>query len=267
MSRLETSALYFGRVTHRRLRPVAHDLSYAVFSMLLDLDDAGEIAGRLRLFSRNRFNLFSFHDRDHGSGRPDDLAAHIRTTLASAGIDGSGPIALLFYPRILGYAFNPLAVYYCRDGRGALSAIVYEVRNTFGGRHSYIIPTTDESEVVRQTADKRFHVSPFMAMETRYHFRLSPPGEDVAVVIRQSDKDGVLFNAAFNGARVDLTDRNLARAFVAYPLMTLKVIAGIHWEGLKLVLKGLKLKKAPNDPESAFTIVRPETDEAARDAA
>lgn len=250
------SALYFGEVSHRRLKPVGHVLRYRVFSALFDLDQLDELDRRLKFFSRNRFNLFSFHDRDYGHGKPSDLAAYVRATLKDAGVAADGRIGLLCYPRILGYAFNPLAIYYCENRAGGLVAIVYEVRNTFGGRHSYLIPVEGTGDVVRQGADKVFHVSPFMEMETRYEFRLSRPGERVAVAIRQSDAEGAMLHATFAGERRPLDDRTLLKAFLRYPLMTVKVIAAIHFEAVRLLFKGLRLRAGAPDPVVPVSVVR-----------
>lgn len=247
-------ALYLGRVTHRRLRPVSHRFAYRVFSLLVDVDRLDALARRLRWFSRGRFNLFSFHDRDYGDGAG-DVAEWVRAALREAGLPAGGRVLLLCYPRMLGYAFNPLAVYYCHDEGGRLGAIIYEVRNTFGGKHCYLIPVRGRGDIIRQDADKVFHVSPFMAMETRYRFRLSPPGDDIAVVIRQTDGEGPIFNAAFAGRRATLDDAALLRAFCAYPLMTLKVIAGIHFEALRLLLKGMRLRKGAPEPGRLVTAV------------
>lgn len=262
----QNSALYFGRVMHRRLKPVAHRLEYRVFSMLVDLDELDVLDARLKFFSRGRFNLFSFHDRDYGNGAPNDLASHVRGVLVEAGIAAKGPVRLLCYPRMLGYAFNPLAVYYCHDRSGALAAIIYEVRNTFGGKHSYLIPVESDADIIRQAADKNFHVSPFMPMDMRYHFRLTRPSDEIAVVIRQTDAEGAVLNAAFTGARAELTDRALLRAFFAYPLMTAKIIAGIHWEAVRLMLKGMKLLKGAPDPAHAVTVVKSKEDRERRAA-
>ena len=137
------SSVYFGTVLHQRLRPVRHELSYRVFSLLLDLDEIPALAARLRLFSHNRFNLFSFHDRDHGARRPGPSRLHIEGQLARAGIalDG-GAIRLLCFPRVLGYVFNPLSIYFCHHRDGELRAILYEVKNTFGEQHGYLIPVS-----------------------------------------------------------------------------------------------------------------------------
>ena len=250
-------ALYFGDVAHRRVKPVGHRLKYRVFSLLLDLDRLDALDRSLRFFSRNRFNLYSFHDRDYGHGRPGDLAAHIRATLTAAGIAADGRIRLLCYPRILGYAFNPLAVYYCENAAGDLAATIYEVRNTFGGRHSYLIPVEGGGAVVRQDADKVFHVSPFMEMATRYEFRLTRPGARILVAIRQSDAEGPVLYATFAGRRRRLDDRTLLKAFVSHPLMTLKVIAAIHFEALRLFFKGLRLRAGAPDPAAPVSVVRP----------
>ena len=246
---------YEGAVTHRRLKPKQHYLKYGVFSFLLDIDRIDETARRLRWFSRNRFNLFSFHDRDHGSGRPSDISVYVRAALANAGYDDVGQILMLCYPRMLGYAFNPLTIYYCYDPKGALAAMLYEVRNTFGGRHAYLIPVLGGD--VDQQAEKVFHVSPFNEMDLQYRFLLSPPEETIRVFIQTSDAEGPVLNAAFAGRRRALTDEKLLSLFFRYPLMTVKVIAGIHWEALKLLAKGVKLRSGAPEPAAPVSVVRP----------
>ena len=254
-----TASLYHGAVMHRRLRPVGHRFVYRVFSMLIDLDEIASMDRDLRWFSRGRFNLFAFFDKDHGDGGR-DLPTYIRSVLKEAGVRATARIELLCYPRILGYVFNPLSVYYCYDEGGALGAVLYEVNNTFGGRHTYLIPVEGASEIVRQEAEKLFHVSPFMPMEMRYHFRLSKPDETVSVLINQTDDAGLVFKAAFVGEREAMTDASLLRAFFRYPLMTVKVIAGIHWEAMKLFAKGMRLLPGAPDPAEAVTIPKKSTD-------
>lgn len=248
------AVVYEGAVTHRRLRPKKHRLKYTVFSFLLDIDRLDETAARLKWFSRGKFNLFSFYDRDHGTGKPDNISAYIRGVLAQADFGELGRIELLCYPRMLGYAFNPLSVYYCYDLRGRLAVMVYEVRNTFGGRHSYLIPV-DRARIDQQ-ADKAFHVSPFNDMDMRYRFRLTAPDERIGVFIQTIGADGPVLNAAFTGERATLTDKRLLSLFFRYPLMTLKVMVGIHWEAAKLLAKGLRLKPGAPDPEYPVTIIR-----------
>lgn len=261
---MKGAVVYEGVVGHRRLKPKKHRLKYSVFSFLLDLDKLDATAARLKWFSRGQFNLFSFHDRDHGAGKPDDISDYIRGILSDAGHRDVGQILLLCYPRMLGYAFNPLSVYYCYDLRGRLAVMIYEVRNTFGGRHSYLIPV--EGERVDQCADKVFHVSPFNELDLRYRFMITPPGEDVRVFIQTLDGDGPVLNAVFEGDSAELSDRKLLSLFFRYPLMTLKVVVGIHWEAVRLLAKGISLKPGAPDPAHPVTILR-KTDTAAKDAA
>lgn len=259
---MTASALYLGRVTHRRFAPKAHALDYGIFQLLLDLDEAAPLGGRLRWFSVNRLNLFSHFDRDHGDGRPGPLRAYVEETLARGGVEiDGGPIRLLCMPRILGYVFNPLSIYYCHRPDGRLAAILYEVNNTFGQRHSYLIPADPDAEGrARQACDKGFHVSPFMGMDLAYEFDLPAPAERIITTIHARGPDGALMlAAAFAGRRQEITDRALLTLLFAYPLMTIKVVAAIHWEAAKMVLKGLRLQPRPADPPGPVTIVRGET--------
>ncbi len=250
------SSLYFGTVVHHRLRPVRHELRYRVFSMLLDLDEIPALAGRLRLFSHNRFNLFSFHDRDHGTRRCEPARPYVEAQLARAGIAlEGGPIRLLCFPRVLGYVFNPLSIYFCHHRDGTLRAVLYEVSNTFGEQHGYLIPVDQEGgEIVRQSCAKKFYVSPIMAMEGRNEFRLTPPAARLADYIRQSDRAGPILHASLEGQRASVSDASLLGAFLRYPLMTVKVMAGIHWEALRLWRKGLRIVPRPAPPREAVTI-------------
>ncbi|RAZ90509.1 DUF1365 domain-containing protein [Mesorhizobium hawassense] len=251
------SALYAGKVVHQRLKPRRHRLSYRMFFLLLDLDEIDGLTQCLRLLSRNRFGLFSFVDKDHGDGADGSLKAYVERQLEMSGIETGGSIQLLSMPRMLGYAFNPLSIYFCHDRQGALAAILYEVNNTFGQRHSYLIPVSDGGDegIVRQHCAKRFYVSPFIAMGMGYRFRIGLPAEGVAVHITGSDADGPLIVAGFSGKRRELTDAALISAFFAYPLLTLKVIAGIHWEALLLWAKGMRLYERPAPPHRPVTQV------------
>lgn len=251
------SALYAGKVMHQRLRPRRHRLAYSMFSLLLDLDEIAGLASRLRLFAHNRFGLFSFHDRDYGDGSGRPLRAHVERQLAQGGIDcAGGPIRLLTMPRILGYAFNPISVYFCHRPDETLAAILYEVNNTFGQRHGYLIPVEDSAGgMVVQKCAKQLYVSPFMGMDMAYGFRVLPPGDRLALHITGSDAQGPLIFAAFSGARRPLTDATLLHAFVVYPLLTLKVTLGIHWEALLLWLKGVRLQTRPEPPQRPVTVV------------
>jgi DUF1365 family protein len=236
---ISPAALYFGEVVHERQRPRRHRLRYSVFSLLVDVDRLSELSNGSRLFSHNAPALFSVHDQDHGGVSEQTPADWVRQELAAAGLTEAGHyITLLCYPRLLGYVFNPLSVYFCHDASGVLRAIIYEVHNTFGERHAYVVSVDDDARsVIRQEGAKEFFVSPFIPMECAYKFRIQPPGEHVRVVMRVEDKDGLLLAASFNARRKPFSDRYLALAALRYPLMTIKVVAGIHWEALRLWLK------------------------------
>lgn len=251
------SALYAGSVVHRRLRPRQHRLRYSIFYLLLDLDEIDSLTGKLRCFSRNRFNLFSFYDRDHGNGEASPLRDSLERQLSEADIEHGGPIRLLAMPRLLGYAFNPLSIFFCHRRDGSLSAIVYEVNNTFGQRHSYLIAVPPGTPLpVRQESRKSLYVSPFLGTEMDYDFSVMPPGQDLAVSVVGRDSSGPVIVAHLAAVRRDLTDGALLGVFFLYPLLTLKVIAGIHWEALLLWLKGLRVQRRPDPPARPFTLGR-----------
>ncbi len=260
------SALYTGSVMHQRLRPARHRLRYRMFSLLVDLDELPSLARRLRLFSLNRFNLFSLHERDYGdiasrADRGEGLRAYVDRQLHDAGLPAAAAVRLLTMPRILGYAFNPLSVYFCHGAGGALQALIYEVNNTFGERHSYLIAVEageGDSERIVQRCAKEFRVSPFLALDLGYVFRIEPPHPERAALsigVVANDRAGALVNARFDARRKRLDDAALARVFFSHPLLTLKVIAAIHWEALRLVLKGVRLQPKPATPAAPLTIV------------
>lgn len=249
------SAIYAGRVVHARLRPKRHKLSYRVFALLLDLDEIDRLAKRLRLFGHNRAAVFSFHDKDHGAA--DGLLREwVAMQLDAAGVTLAAPrISMLCYPRIFGYVFNPLTVYFCRDGN-TLRAILYEVHNTFGEKRTYVIPVAPSANALVQACRKELYVSPFVPMECAYHFRITPPTEQVRIAIDERDESGLLLTASFAGTRRELSDRALLCALFAYPLMTLKVTAAIHWEAIRLWLKGVPyVSRKPALQRIATTIV------------
>ncbi len=252
------SALYFGKVIHTRFRPKAHHLDYRVFWLFLDLAEMDRIDSQLRHFSVGRFNLVSFHPRDHGDGSDTPLRDQITNWLGKAGIDiGQGAIRLLTMPRILGYVFNPISIYYCYDETGRLAALVYEVTSTFKNRHSYVIPVPDADLGQRhfeQAAAKALYVSPFMDMEMDYRFRGHVPSKTLDLMIDGSDAHGKLIHASMSAQRQPLTDKSILRAMVGFPLLTMKVVAAIHWEALKLWVKGVGLTKQPAPPAEAATV-------------
>jgi hypothetical protein len=236
------STLYVGSVLHRRLRPRAHRLRYRVFWLLLDLDEIDRLPRALRLFSHNRFNAVGFHDSDHGDGSNTLLRAQVERHLTAAGIElNGGAIQLLCMPRIFGYGFNPLSVYFCYYLNGPLA---------------YLIPVEcSAGAIVDQSCEKAFYVSPFMDMDLSYAFRVTVPDRRVAVAIRAFDKDGLMLVAALSGNRRALTDAALLRLLATHPLLTLKVVGAIHWHALRMLLKGFRLRPRPNPPARPVTTV------------
>jgi DUF1365 family protein len=253
---MTASGLYTGLVSHRRVKPREHRLAYKVFMLLIDLDELPGL--KLKTLGVGRFNLFGFDPArfgpdpsEGGSGRP--LKAQIEATLAEAKIAHGGPIRMLAMPQILGRAFNPLTVYFCHTADGALSAILYEVNNTFGERHSYLIPAPNAA-LIKQGCAKEFYVSPFMDMDLTYAFRILRPEERVLVAVDTSDAEGLVLAASFSGERRPLTDRQLLKAWLTHPWMSVGVVAAIHLEALKIWLKGEKVRVRPPLPEHAVTV-------------
>jgi DUF1365 family protein len=261
------SALYVGRVIHQRLKPRRHRLRYRVFSVLIDLDELSSLDRRCRLFAHNRFAPLSFHDGDHGSGEGGPLRPWVLSCLEAAGVPGfpadAGPVRVLCYPRVFGYVFNPLSVYFCHRRGGELAAMLYEVNNTFGQRHCYLIPIGDGAGIdattaIEQRCAKGFYVSPFIPISGSYQFKVRLPAESAYLVINHSDDTGYVLHASFEGRRVAFGDRAILRSLLTHPLMTLKVMAGIHWEALRLWLKGVPLVARPQPPAEPVTVISPE---------
>ncbi|MEZ5995399.1 MAG: DUF1365 family protein [Hyphomonadaceae bacterium] len=249
------NAIYSGHVAH--MRPGKHRLRYRVFMLAIDLDNLGALAKRLRLFAHNRFALLSLFDRDHAARIEAPIKPQIEAKLRQAGVDwDGGRIVLLTMPRLFNYAFNPLSVYFCYRRDGRLAALVHEVSNTFGERHFYILPASATAGgAIAQDCAKSFFVSPFLEADLHYHFLVTPPGERVALTMRVMRGEDLALTASFAGSRRALTDAQILRAWAGNPLMTLKVISGIHWEALKMWLKGVRYlgRPAPQATRSAAT--------------
>lgn len=249
----EAALFYRGTVMHARLNPFGHRFTYRVFNLLIDIDRLGEAGAQSALFSVNRNNLVSFHEADHAfeAGKP--LREQIDALLAQAGVEQRAErILLLAYPRILGFVFNPISVYFAYDDAGGLLAAIYEVRNTFGQRHTYaarVAPGELSDAGLRQSRAKLFHVSPFVGMGARYTFHILPPGETVRVRILEDENGAPLLSATLHAEKRALTTRNLLVEMLRAPLLTLKVVAGIHYEALKLWLKGARYHPIPPAPE------------------
>lgn len=249
----EAAVLYAGQVMHQRMKPMGHRFNYKVFSLLIDLDRLDEADHMSRVFSVNSFNLLSFHEKDHSGQRDQSLRSYANALLQNAGVETPpARILLACYPRILGRVFNPIAVYYAYDAQNAVIAMIYEVRNTFGERHTYVCPvgpTQVSPAGIRQQCDKLFHVSPFVPMNMRYHFRMLPPGEEIRWRILETDAEGPLLAATFSGTRLPLKTGQILRLVAKIPHLTIKIITGIHWEALRLWVKGARYISRPEASE------------------
>ena len=247
--------LYEGQVMHARLKPFVHRFSYRVFSTLIDIDQLGALGRQSWLFSVNRFNALSFHEKDHIDPRISPLSqglrAYVDALCRKADMPPPRRALLLAYPRVFGHVFNPISVYYLYDAAGRLSATIYEVRNTFGERHAYVCPVrsceTSESGI-RQSCVKRLHVSPFIGMSGKYDFRIAPPGEKLRLRILEHDQTGPILAASFSAKAAPLTTAPLVSALIRIPLLGLKVVGLIHFEALRLWLKGAIFHKSPPPP-------------------
>ena len=231
------SCIYNGLVTHTRFKPVKHYLKYKTFSLFLDLDEIEELDKVNPIFSFNKFNIFSFYNKDHGERDGKSLKDWALNNLKKFSIqENINKIKLLCYPRVFGYVFNPLSIFYCYENN-ILKAIFYEVKNTFNEQHTYIFKTKGKKKI-EQTCKKKFYVSPFMDMETKYDFKLQYPSDKLFVSIKQTDKEGVVLKAVQTGEKKELNLKQLIINLFKYPLMTVKIISAIHFEAFLLWKKG-----------------------------
>ena len=236
------SCIYNGEVTHTRFKPVRHFLKYKTFSLLIDLDEIDELDSRISIFSHNKFNVFSFYDKDHGERDGSNLKEWVLSNIRKFNIEGKiNKIKLLCYPRIFGYVFNPLSIFYCYES-DKLKAIFYEVKNTFNEQHTYIFKIKNNDEIT-QKCKKRFYVSPFMDMESYYNFKLINPNNKLSVLIKQTDLTGTILTATQTGDKKEFNFKQLIKNFFKYPLMTIKIISSIHYEALLLWKKGAIYRK------------------------
>ena len=238
------TCIYKGIVTHRRFKPKRHFFNYKTFSILFDLDELTDLEKKISLFSLNKFNLFSFYNKDHGNRDGSDIKNWDKSNLNKFNINFEvSKIKLLCFPRIFGYVFNPLSIFYCYNKKSELRAILYEVKNTFNEQHTYIFEVKNNSKIITQSCSKKFYVSPFMEMETSYNFRLSEPKETLSVFIKQKNKEGMLLSACQIGKKEQISTKRLLVNFLKHPMMTIKIIMAIHFEALRLWKKGVKLVK------------------------
>jgi uncharacterized protein len=244
--------IYVGTVRHRRFTPQPHAFRYALFMAFIDVDRVAEQMAVSRLTGYNRRGLATFHDRDHFGDPARGLRARIQDSAAQAGRSlPDGPIFLLTHLRYAGYVFNPISLFYCYDHASRLHAVLAEVNNTFGGRHTYWLDGhLDAAAPLRARVAKELYVSPFMPFDMTYDFVLTPPGERLLVHMNVAHTDASTprprcFDATLQLAYRSWTPREIRRALMQFPLMTAKVIAAIHWEALRLSLKGLAVQGTP----------------------
>ena len=252
---IRDSYIYNGEVIHKRFKPKVHYFRYKVFSLLIDLDELNTLNNLIPYFSYNRFNLISFYDKDHGYRDGSSLKQWVIKNLNDAGIkDQEINIKLLCYPRIFGYVFNPLSVFFVYDKSKSLIAILYEVKNTFGEQHTYVFQINSDQNIIENSCIKKFFVSPFMDLKSEYFFKILIPGNKLSIVIDQRDSEGKLLFASQDGKRCELTSKNLLFSYLKHPLMTFKIISAIHFEALRLWLKGIKLVKKKIKIKNNITI-------------
>ncbi len=253
------SKIYSGTIFHKRLRPFVHAFTYRFFALYLDLDEAPTLDQGSRWFGFNRRAIMSFDDKDHGARDGSPLLPWVRSHLANAGLSEAGhSIRVLCFPRILGYVFNPLSVYFCFNDKGQLGALLYEVKNTFGDQHGYLFPidTTSEEQSHSHACAKEFYVSPFMPMQGSYQFTTAEPDERLRILIRHYIGEDKTLQAAWNGQAEPWTRKNLRDCFWGHPLMTFKIITNIHLEAIKIwVKKRSRFYHRPAPPISEVTYI------------
>ena len=238
------SCIYSGNVIHKRFKPKEHFFKYKVFSLFIDLSELNELNDKLKFFSLNKFNLISFYEKDHGERDGTSLFDWVKKNLSTNEISTDNiKVKLLCYPRILGYVFNPLSIFFIYDKNENLISILYEVKNTFDEQHTYVFKVKGQNKLIQNNCSKKFHVSPFIEMDCNYFFKILNPDQKLSIVIDQYDQEGKILFASQDGVRSDLTSKNLMNFYLKHPLMTFKIISAIHFEAFKLWIKGIKFIK------------------------
>jgi DUF1365 family protein len=238
-------------VVHRRLRPAQNSFRYRVAYLCLDLDEVERAHGRWLKIDRP--GVISFRRADHGACDGSPLRPWLNAVLDRHGLGETcdGEVVLMTLPRLLGYVFNPVSFWFCRDRRGSLRAVLCEVSNTFGERHCYLVHRDDRQPISAEEwfdGRKVFHVSPFLPVDGRYRFRFQLDAERARVDVNYHDREGLMLATSVGGRREPLCDRSMLRRFVANPTMTLAVIARIHWQALQLWRKRIRFHRKPTPP-------------------
>jgi hypothetical protein len=238
------SHLLDGKVRHRRARPFVYELEHDVYYAALDLSELDGVARANRLLGRNRRAPVAFRDRDHMDPPADDVGGAMDTHLRREGFDPDGwRITLVTNLRAFGYVFNPASFFLCRDGDGALRAVVIEVHNTHGERHLYTLRQASGSPDFRASMDKDFYVSPFLEMAGWYTVRVRDEADRLRITINEHEEDALKLHASLDLRRLPLTDRNLVRMLVRHPFVSHKTIAMIHVHAWRLWRRGARFHR------------------------
>lgn len=245
----DSPKILMATVAHKRLFPRVNGFAYGIYYLAVPLDRMDRLNDGFR-FGVNRAGLLSIHDKDHAECDGKPLLPWVRDILAGEGLDrADGAVVLVTMPRVLGYVFNPVSFWLCHDSSGGLRAVICEVHNTFGERHSYLCRHDDQRVISPDdilTARKLFHVSPFLKREGHYTFRFNVQDERFGVWIDFFDGQGRKQLVTSLAGKFEDYDRPaLRRAFWRYPLVTLRAIWLIHYQALKLVMKGIKYISKP----------------------
>jgi DUF1365 family protein len=242
------ATLHGGMVAHIRHTPFKHRFSYRLWMMSVDLDRVGEV--RSWCFGHNRARLVALYDRDHGPRDGSRLRPWVEDELRRAGLDQfAARIHLMAMPRVFGFTFNPIAFFFCYDAAGRLGAVVHQVKNTFGDQVAYVLPVADGSHI-RQATDKRLHVSPFFDMAGGYQFAFNAPdftpnGTPFRLAIRYATDAVPRLTATMDLAPIGFSTAALARLLITLPFVTMKVVAAIHWQAIRLWLRGARFHSRP----------------------
>ena len=249
------SSIYNGQVIHKRFKPKVNYFKYNVFSLLIDLSELEILDKKVNFFSYNKVNLISFYDKDHGERNGSSLVEWVHNNLKKNNISTDDiKIKILCYPRIFGFVFNPLSVFYVYNLNDQLISILYEVKNTFGEQHTYIFRVEKDANLIQNNCSKKFHVSPFIEMDCNYFFRLLKPGNKISVIIDQYDAQDKILYASQDGVRSDFNTKCLIKSYLKHPIMTFKIILAIHYEAFKLWTKGIKFIKKKIKIKNNITI-------------
>lgn len=249
------SSLLVGKIMHQRLRPALHRFIYPIFFVRINLADTNQLNNAV--FGINRWRPMSLYFKDYGARDGSDLLSWIRQLLAAHGMVADGDIFLQTMPRIFGYAFNPISIWYCHDTQGQLRAVLSEVNNTFGEHHLYLLATEDGTPIQKNsvlTSKKMMHVSPFCEVKGNYHFRFAERPDSCLVKIDYLDGEAILINTAINAKKLPFSKTNLLKVLLGQPLLTIGVMWRIHWHALLLWLKRVPFFRQPSAAVATLTL-------------